>query len=103
MGWHCAAEDATLGEGQVIGAVVSDVKVALYRVHGVVYATSNICSHAEALLSEGFLDGDCIECPLHGAQFSVVTGEALTAPAHDPVAVYLVKIEDGQIFVDLPD
>lgn len=73
--------------------------VAVFNVDGEVFAIDDTCTHSEYSLSDGYLDGDQIECELHFAKFSVRTGEALTAPALEPVGTYPVSIEDGRIFV----
>lgn len=48
--------------------------VVVYRINDGIYATDNICSHAFALLSDGWLEGESVECPLHGALFNIKTG-----------------------------
>lgn len=53
---------------------------------------SDVCTHAYALLSDGWLDGYEIECPLHGARFDVRTGAALTSPAETALATYPVRV-----------
>ena len=57
---------ADLEEGAMKGIELGDLQIAVYNVDGEFYATDNICTHAFALLSDGFLDGDVVECPLHG-------------------------------------
>lgn len=103
MGWYEAARSSDLEEGSVLGVKIKGVSVALYRIQGTVYATTDICTHEVALLSEGYVDGDCIECPLHQALFHIPTGEVRSAPATEPIATYLAKEEAEQIFVKLPD
>ena len=76
--------------------------VLLANVAGVIHACDDICSHAYASLSEGDLNGAEVECPLHGAVFSVATGEALTPPADAPIKVYQVQIEGDDILVAPP-
>ncbi|MEY9302621.1 nitrite reductase/ring-hydroxylating ferredoxin subunit [Bradyrhizobium elkanii] len=63
--WHEAAALSALNEGEPYGIEIGRHHVALYRVGNEYYATSNICTHAEALLSDGILEGCEIECPLH--------------------------------------
>ena len=76
--------------------------LALYRVGDRVYATAGMCSHAEAKLRDGYVDGDVIECPLHQARFHIPTGRVLCLPATRDIAVYPVEIRDGRVFVQLP-
>lgn len=99
--WHAVANENDLSEGEILGVQVSDKNIALYRVDGAIYATSNVCSHEFAFLSDGYFENGYIECPLHAARFDVKTGVALCAPATEPIATYLVKVEQGHIFVEL--
>ena len=75
--------------------------VALVRIGDDVYAIGDTCSHANVSLSEGeVLEGEReIECWKHGSTFSLVTGEPLTLPATQPVPVYDVRVDDGEIVV----
>jgi 3-phenylpropionate/trans-cinnamate dioxygenase ferredoxin subunit len=78
-------------------------RIAIYHVGDHFYATSDICSHEYAELSEGFLDpDDCtIECPLHGSRFDICTGSVLSLPAYEPIAAYPVRIEGQDVLVEL--
>jgi len=75
--------------------------VALYRLGGAYYATSNVCSHQFALLSEGSVDGEYIECPMHQGRFHIPTGAAQGVPVTAPIAVYPVKVERERVYVQL--
>ena len=98
-GWERAASVDDVAEGDVAGASVGGQPIALYRVDGELYATHDICSHEHARLSEGYLDGCEIECPLHQARFDVRTGKAMCRPATQDVATYPVKVVGSDIFV----
>ncbi len=102
MAWHAVAQSSDLKEGSVLGVNAKEFSIALYRIEGVVYATSNICTHGLALLSDGYLDGDCIECPLHQGLFHVPTGEVRSPPVEEPIAVYPAKEDGDTILVQLP-
>jgi 3-phenylpropionate/trans-cinnamate dioxygenase ferredoxin subunit len=80
---------------------VGDDRIAMFRVGDEVYAIGDRCSHAEASLSEGFLSDREVECPRHGSEFSLETGEALSLPATKPVPTYRVEVEDGVVYVVL--
>jgi len=103
MTWHPVAKTEDVRAGEVLASDVGAESIALYRIDGQVYATSNVCTHAFALLSDGYLDGDCIECPIHQALFHVPTGEVRAPPAIDPLKTYPTKIEGDTVFVDVPD
>ena len=79
----------------------SGTPVALYRLRGEIFATHGICTHALALLSEGWVEDGKIECPLHQGQFDIRTGKALCAPLTQDLRTYAVKLEGDDIFVDL--
>jgi 3-phenylpropionate/trans-cinnamate dioxygenase ferredoxin subunit len=77
--------------------------VAVVRIGDDVYAIGDTCTHADVSLSEGQLwcDELEIECWKHGSTFSLVTGEPQTLPATVPVPVYVVKVVDGMVEVDV--
>jgi 3-phenylpropionate/trans-cinnamate dioxygenase ferredoxin subunit len=81
---------------------VDGVPICLARLAGgEIFAISDVCSHEDVELSDGDLDGDDVECPAHGSRFNVRTGEVSGLPAEDPVDTYPVRVQDGQIFVEL--
>lgn len=98
----CVARVGDVAPGEVIKADVAGRSIALFNLDGTYYATDEICSHAHASLAEGFVIDDCIECPLHGATFSIKTGQALSAPATEPIATYPVRVEANEILVRVP-
>lgn len=103
MAWHRAARVAELAERSVLGVEIGEDQVAIYRLEDGYYATHNICTHQHAFMSDGYVEKGCIECPLHQALFDVRTGEALEGPASEPLTTYPVKVENDEIFVELPD
>ena len=100
-GWVRAASRADLQEGEVLGVEIGGRSVALYAVDGEIFATDNICTHAYARLSDGWLDGDLIECPLHAARFEIRTGKVLDPPATEDLKTYPVRFIDDEIQVKL--
>ena len=80
---------------------VNGKSIALCNVDGTFYAIDDVCTHDGGELCEGYLEGDQIECPRHGARFDVKTGKALTLPAVMPVNAYPVQVEDGEIKVQV--
>ena len=75
--------------------------LAVYKCGDRFYATDGLCSHEGAKLCDGYLDGEVIECPLHQARFSIVTGEVLGPPATTNLRVYPVQVRDGRILIQL--
>ena len=97
--WHKVAVRAEIIEEEPIRVVVSDTPIALYEVEGELYATHDVCTHAEASLSEGFQEGDTIECPMHSGCFNIRTGEALGPPVIEDIKCYQVRLEDDDVLV----
>jgi len=100
-GWVRAAGRSDLAEGEVIGIEVSGHSIAIYDADGTLYATDNVCTHAYACLSDGWLDGEVIECPLHAARFDIRTGKVLDPPATEDLKTYSVRIVGDEIQVRL--
>ena len=82
---------------------VGETRILLANVDGEFYAVDDLCPHARAFMSAGWLDGDEIMCPLHGAQFNIKTGQVLSLPAEDDLPVFPVKIEGDSILVAVPE
>ena len=101
MDWVRAAARSELTEGEVLGVEVAGRSIALYDVDGSFFATDNICTHAYARLSDGWLDGELIECPLHAARFDVRTGKVLDPPATEDLKTYPVRVVGDEIQVKL--
>ena len=89
-----------LTPGQAVKVEVQGTPVCLVRVKDEVFAVHDICTHALESLSGGWVEGDRIECPRHGAQFSLRTGDAMTPPASRAVPTFPVEVRDGRILVD---
>lgn len=90
-------------ENGVRAFVYQDRRIAIYRIGATFYATDDICSHAYAELSEGYLDpDDCtIECPLHGSRFDLRSGAVLSLPAYAPISIYQVQVVGDDVMVDV--
>jgi naphthalene 1,2-dioxygenase ferredoxin component len=99
--WIDVADQDAVKVDTIIGVKVGDLDVALYNIDGQIYATHNICTHANALLSDGWLDDDVIECPLHGGRFEVKTGKGLGPPIVCDLTTLPVRIKDKKIQVFL--
>jgi NADPH-dependent 2,4-dienoyl-CoA reductase/sulfur reductase-like enzyme/nitrite reductase/ring-hydroxylating ferredoxin subunit len=90
---------SALAEGAMLAGHVGDAKVLVVRRGGKVAALAAECTHYHGPLAEGLVVGDTIRCPWHHACFSIATGEALAAPALDPLACYVVSESEGRIVV----
>lgn len=65
------------------------------------FAVDNLCTHADARLSEGKLKGCKVICPLHGAAFDIRDGAALSKPARTPLQTYPLAIDGDNILIDI--
>lgn len=86
-------------EGDVIAVNVQGKSLALYRVGNEYFVSNNLCNHGQAYLSDGFLDGDIIECPLHGGCFNVRNGAPCHPPVTKPMETYEVIVEGDAIYI----
>lgn len=97
--WVKVASSDAVNEGGMLQVDVGGDPVCVYNLGGSLYATQDICTHEHAFLSEGYIDGDCIECPLHQALFHIPTGEVRGAPATENLRVYRVRVVGSDIEV----
>ncbi len=97
--WVDALSADELPSDDVIGVVVDGRDIALYTVGDAVYATDNICTHGQARLCDGFLEGHEIECPLHQGKFDVRDGRPMCEPVTEALRSYPVKVEGQRVFL----
>ncbi len=88
-----------LSSGEMKMVTVDEEDILLANVDGTIHAVSDLCSHADASLSDGYIEEGEVECPLHGSRFNLTTGEALNLPADEPLKVYEIKVEGDDILV----
>ena len=86
-----------------VRVTVGDLTIAMFRVGDEVYAIGDRCSHAEASLSEGEVIDNVVECPRHGSEFDLETGEPHSLPATSAVPIYQVSVEEGVVYLNLED
>ncbi|MFI9584196.1 bifunctional 3-phenylpropionate/cinnamic acid dioxygenase ferredoxin subunit [Streptomyces sp. NPDC052236] len=97
----CRLADLPRGEAY---RLESDPPVAVFHTEdGEVYAIDDTCTHQDASLSDGWLEGCEVECPLHASKFDLRTGSVDAPPARLPVRTHKVLVEDGMICVVLSD
>lgn len=101
--WVTVALRAELSAGGMLAVKFGDYDIALYDVGGEIFATDNLCTHAQAMLTDGTLEGEIVECPLHGGRFSVRSGAGMGPPIPCDLRTYAVRVLDGEIQVRLAD
>lgn len=95
----CGVDD--LVENQASRFVVDGVPIAVVKDGaGEVFAIGDTCTHGDISLAEGFVEDDTLECWAHGSKFSLRSGKPLTLPAYEPVPVYQVEIQGGDVLID---
>jgi nitrite reductase/ring-hydroxylating ferredoxin subunit len=99
--WVAVGQTSSLAEGAMMPVDVGDLQLAVYHIEGEFFATDNLCTHAYAMLTDGFLDGDIVECPLHGGCFKVKTGEGQGAPIAEDIKTYPVRVVGDSIEVNV--
>ncbi len=81
---------------------VDGVQMVVFNIGGEFHAIEDLCTHEAEALSGGRLEGTEIVCPRHEAHFSLLTGEALSPPAYEPVTVFPVRVDNGRVYVRDP-
>jgi naphthalene 1,2-dioxygenase ferredoxin component len=100
--WTAVAALADFAASDAIAVDHGGREIAIFLVDGAVFATANRCTHGDARLCEGFLDGHEIECPHHQGRFDVRSGAATGAPAEVALALYPARIVDDRVELELP-
>jgi nitrite reductase/ring-hydroxylating ferredoxin subunit len=94
----CSTADVTPGNALRVQA--GDLTLAVFNVDGEFFVTDDMCTHGPGSLSEGYVDGDVVECNFHNGQFNIKTGEVVSPPCMIPVKTYPVVVENGRVMID---
>lgn len=95
----CKTDDVAIGTALRVEA--GGVIVAVFNIEGQFYVTDDACTHGPGSLSEGYIDGDVVECNFHNGQFDIKTGEVVSPPCMIPVKVYPVTVENGTVVIEV--
>jgi biphenyl 2,3-dioxygenase ferredoxin component len=95
----CKVEDVAVGAVRRVEA--AGLTVAVYNVDGDFLVTDDACTHGPGSLSEGFLEGDVIECNFHQGAFNVRTGDVVRPPCMVPIKTYRTVVENGRVYIDV--
>jgi nitrite reductase/ring-hydroxylating ferredoxin subunit len=102
--WVTVAQKSAVAPESAIGVELgNDLYIAIYHVDGEFYATDNICPHADAFLNYGRLNGDVIECPVHGVRFEVKTGKGCGGAPYGSLRKFALRIVGDDIQVDVAE
>lgn len=95
----CSASE--LQQDTALRVVIDGTPIAVVKDSaGEIHAIGDTCTHGEISLSEGFVEGDTLECWAHGSAFSLITGKPQNLPAYEPVPVYVVEIDGDDVLID---
>ena len=101
LNWQAVGTTASISKETYTARVEYEGEaVCIYQLeNGEIYASQDLCTHGNASLAGGYVEGHIIECPLHQGTFDIITGEALTAPCKLPLKTYHIKVEEGVIYL----
>lgn len=99
-----ALSNSELEEGSILAVRINGERIALYKIGGEIYATSEMCSHSDCSLEDfgKIVESDQVECICHGARFRIKTGEVTRVPAEVPLKTYAVRVEENEVWVLVP-
>jgi nitrite reductase/ring-hydroxylating ferredoxin subunit len=94
----CSAAD--IAPGNALKVETGDLVLAVFNVDGEYYVMDDLCTHGPGSLSEGYIDGDVIECNFHNGQFNIKTGEVVAPPCMVPMKTYKTVVESGRVIIE---
>lgn len=98
-GFVKVAKANEIKRGEMKAVEVEGERILLANVSGELFAVAETCTHADFPLGEGFLEGEEVECILHGSRFNVRTGAVVQEPADQPLQRYAVRVEGDDVLV----
>ena len=95
----CSADE--VAEGAALKVEAHGLTLAVFNVDGQYYVTDDLCTHGPGSLSEGYIEGDVVECNFHNGQFNIRTGEVVSPPCMIPIKTYLATVENGKVVIEV--
>ena len=95
----CSADDVP--EGSALRVEAGALTLAVFNVEGAFYVTDDACTHGPGSLSEGYIEGDVVECNFHNGQFNIRTGEVVSPPCMVPIKTYPTTVVDGKVTIEV--
>ena len=93
----CSTADVDVGAA--VKVEVQGLELAVFNLDGEFYVIDDQCTHGPGSLSEGYIDGDVIECNFHNGAFNIKTGEVVEPPCMIPVRTYRTEVNEGKVFI----
>jgi len=94
-------DSADIAPGTALKVEIGDLVLAVFNIDNKFYVIDDQCTHGPGSLSEGYVEGDIIECNFHGGQFNIRTGEVVLPPCMVPIKTYLSTIVDGKVTIEV--
>ena len=95
----CSTDD--VAPGAAFKVEIEDLALAVFNVDGEFYVLDDLCTHGPGSLSEGYIEGDVVECNFHNGQFNIRTGEVVSPPCMVPVKTYPVTVVDDKVTIEV--
>jgi nitrite reductase/ring-hydroxylating ferredoxin subunit len=95
----CQAAD--VADGTALKVETEGLILAVFNVEGEYYVLDDACTHGPGSLSEGYIEGDVVECNFHNGQFNIRTGEVVLPPCMIPMKTYPTTVEDGKVYIEV--
>ncbi|MFZ0071857.1 MAG: non-heme iron oxygenase ferredoxin subunit [Xanthobacteraceae bacterium] len=95
----CSCEDVP--EGSALRVENGLLTLAVFNVEGEFYVTDDACTHGPGSLSEGYIEGDVVECNFHNGQFNIRTGAVVSPPCMVPIKTYPARVENGKVVIEV--
>ena len=95
----CKADQ--VAEGTALRVETAGLILAVFHIEGGFYVTDDTCTHGPGSLSEGYIDGDVVECDFHAGCFHIPTGNAVKAPCTIPVLTFPTTVRDRKVWIEV--
>jgi len=95
----CSA--AEVAPGTALKVETGELALAVFNVGGEFFVTDDLCTHGPGSLSEGYIEGDVVECNFHNGQFNIKTGAVVAPPCMVPVKTYKTLVENGRVLIEV--
>ena len=91
---------AEVTPGNAMRVEKAGLVLAVFNLDGEFFVTDDGCTHGPGSLSEGFIEGEVVECNFHNGQFNIKTGEVVAPPCMVPIKTYKTIVENGRVLIE---
>jgi nitrite reductase/ring-hydroxylating ferredoxin subunit len=92
---------AEVAPGTSLKVEIGDLALAVFNIGGEFYVTDDACTHGPGSLSEGYVEGDVVQCNFHGGEFNIRTGEVVSPPCMVPIKTYPAAVVEGKVTIEV--